>query len=226
MINIESLIENIILNYDDNDSIIIDYCSNVLYKEIFEKYKNQIIVKIPKNYIYIKNLLKDFDELENEYSNNILVINNECVSKDFIFVFVFYKNSVLNKSSEEYFQKWQEFLKTLNININDCILNFFLIHHHDTKEYYDSCLIIYYDEDNVMEETSFNDKINRLDFSKYIKFVEEFTKYNDNVFLEIVDFELAQKDGYGRFFAYVNDKSYIIEYDNDWNSYIDYKKKI
>lgn len=103
------------------------------------------------------------------------------------------------------------------------LYNFFLIDKKDGTYCY--LLTIYGDNDDEIIEEDINWKFNKFDYTEFINYVESFAKYNDNVYIEIVDNDLVEKDGIGRFWCNVNEKTYDMSYEEDWNTYVNYKKK-
>jgi hypothetical protein len=127
---------------------------------------------------------------------------------------------MINNWKKEVYYKWN--IKDINDKEfeEEAILNFFLIDKKNNN--FDYLLeIINFPKDREPVWIDLPSFKNYKDFHKY---VENIANYHNNVYIEIVDDELANEDGYGRFWCYVNDKTYDIEYENDWNIYNDYTK--
>lgn len=112
--------------------------------------------------------------------------------------------------------------------IKDCTINFFLNdwrkHNEINKEYktdydYNFCLTIYANDEIIIEENYGGHN----NYSDYIDLIEEYAKHLPFVYLEIANIALCDEDGYGRFWCNVNDKTYYMEYEEDWNEYVNYK---
>ncbi|MBP5423042.1 MAG: hypothetical protein J6Y78_11430 [Paludibacteraceae bacterium] len=103
------------------------------------------------------------------------------------------------------------------------LYNFFLVDNKDGTYHY--LLTIYGDGDDDISEESFDGQFDKSDYTGFIDYVESFAQSNEDTYLEIVDVELADKDGYGRFWCDVNNRTYEMEYEDDWNVYVDYKRE-
>ena len=103
------------------------------------------------------------------------------------------------------------------------LYNFFLIDKKDGTYHY--LLTIYGDGDDDITEESFDGQFDKYDYTGFIDYVESFAQCNADVYLEIVDNDLVEKDGIGRFWCNVNERTYEMSYEEDWNTYVDYKRE-
>ena len=144
---------------------------------------------------------------------------------------------ISKETVKEEIEKWRKdveeelYLYEYNGTFEDCFPNFFLLDQKDGTYWYGMNI---YDkgkigvDGNVILEYQFNGeygqlKFDPIDYTEYVKFVETVAEYLDTVYIEIIDEELVDEDGYGRFWCNVNDKTYTMEYDEDWNNYVNYE---